>query len=167
MIMARLIRTTTIIADCESVVSNPDLMGSPIESYLVQHALIVLCAEIQQEVYEIVRNRAAYANDQQLTNFTSNTAKRVLRSVEKSELAGFVGHFGKEEKDRFNQLVDDTEVTKYNNAVSNRHDVAHRSGVHVTFSELKDAVFAASNILYALETSLNPAMPTNSISDIP
>lgn len=162
--MVRLIRTTAIIEDCEAIVSNPEIMGSPIESYLVQHALVVLCAEIQQEVYEIVRARAAQADDQQLANFVSNAAQRVLRSVGKSELAGFVGHFGQEEKERFNQLVDDAEVTKYNNAVNNRHDVAHRNGVQVTFSELKDAVSAASNILQALATSIEPTIPAAAVS---
>lgn len=133
-------------------------MGSPIESYLVQHALVVLCAEIQQEVYEIVRVRAAQTDDMQLASFVSNAAQRVLRSVGKSELAGFVGHFGQEEKAKFNELLDEAEVTKYNNAVNNRHDVAHRNGVQVTFSELKDAVSAASNILQALATSIGPAV---------
>jgi hypothetical protein len=152
--MARLIRTSAIIEDCEAIVSSPELMGSPIESYLVQHALVVLCAEIQEEIYEIVRVRAAQADDQQLANFVSNVAQKVLRSVGKSELAGFVGHFGQGEKAKFNQLVHDAEVTKYNNAVNSRHDVAHRSGAQVTFSELKDAVSAASNILHALASSI-------------
>ena len=152
--MARLIRTSAIIEDCEAIVSSPELMGSPIESYLVQHALVVLCAEIQEEIYEIVRVRAAQADDQQLANFVSNVAQKVLRSVGKNELAGFVGHFGQGEKAKFNQLVDDAEVTKYSNAVNNRHDVAHRSGAQVTFSELKDAVPAASNILHALASSI-------------
>lgn len=125
-------------------------MGSPIESYLVQHALVVLCAEIQQEIYEIVRVRAAQAEDQQLASFVSNAAQRVLRSVGKGELSGFVGYFGQKEKEKFNRLLDDAEVTKYNNAINNRHDVAHKSGVQVTFAELKDAVSAASNILQAL-----------------
>ena len=156
--MARLVRTTAIIEDCEAVVSSPEVIGSPIESYLVQHALVVLCAEIQQEIYEIVRARAAQADDHQLANFVSNAAQRVLRSVGKSELAGFVGHFGQQEKTKFNELVDETEVTKYNNAVNNRHDVAHRSGVQVTFSELKDAVSAASNILQALAVAIEPAV---------
>lgn len=152
--MAWLVRTRAIIEDCESFVSNPELMGSPIESYLVQHALVVLCAEIQQNIYEIVRARVAQTDDQQLANFVSNVAQRVLRSVGKSELAGFVGHFGQQEKKKFNELVDEAVVTKYNNAVNNRHDIAHRSGVQVTFSELKEAVSAASSILQALASSI-------------
>jgi hypothetical protein len=54
--------------------------------------------------------------------------------------------------------VNDAEVTKYNNAVNNRHDVAHRSGVQVTFSELKDAVSAASSILQALASAIEPVV---------
>lgn len=161
--MARLVRTTAIIEDCEMIVSSPEVAGSPIESYLVQHALIVLCAEIQQEVYEIVRARAAQADDLQLASFVSGAAQRVLRSVGKSELAGFVGYFGQEEKEKFNQLLSDAEVTKYDNAVKNRHDVAHRSGVQVTFAELKDAVSAASNILQALAISIEPAAGADAV----
>ncbi len=161
--MARLVRTTAIIEDCESFVSNPEFMGSPIESYLVQHALVVLCAEIQQDIYEIVRERAARADDQQLASFVSNAAQRVLRSVGKSELAGFVGYFGQEEKKKFNALLDEAEVTKYNNAVNNRHDIAHRSGVQVTFSELKEAVSAASNILQALALSIESVVSEEAI----
>lgn len=71
----------------------------------------MLCAEIQQEVYEIVRARAAKADDQQLASFVSSAAQRVLRSVGKSELAGFVAFFGQAEKEKFNHLLDETEIT--------------------------------------------------------
>lgn len=155
--MARLIRTSTVIEDCEAIVTNSEVMGSPIESYLVQHALVVLCAEMQQEIYKIVRHRAAQANDKQIANFVCNAAQRVLRSVGKSELAGFMGCFGQDEKEKFNQFMEDATVTKYNNAVNNRHDVAHSSGVQVTFPELKEAVAAASGILQAMEDSLKKA----------
>ncbi|MGK2870674.1 MAG: HEPN domain-containing protein [Alphaproteobacteria bacterium] len=152
--MNSLLRTTAIIEQCEGLLSNSDIRGSPVESYLVQHALIVLCAEIQQEIYEIVRARAAQAEDNQLESFVLSASKRVLRSVGKSDLSSFVGHFGGAEKEKFNRLVDDYEVTKYNNAVSNRHDIAHKNGVQVTFSELKEAVSAASKILQALALSI-------------
>ena len=103
--MARLVRTSAVIEDCEAIVRSPDVIGSPVESYLVQHTLVVLCAEIQQEVYEIVRARAAKADDQQLASFVSSAAQRVLRSVGKSELAGFVAFFGQAEKEKFNHLL--------------------------------------------------------------
>lgn len=164
MSMSWLNRTSTVIEDCEAIVMNSAVTGSPIESYLVQHALVVLCAEMQQEIYKIVRQRADQTNDQQLSNFISKAAGRVLRSVGKTELAGFVGLFGQNEKEKFNQLLNETAVTKYNNAVNNRHDVAHKSGVQVTFSELKEAVVAASGILQAIVASLEKvdnAMPLN------
>lgn len=153
--MVALNRTRTVIDDCEEFIGSSNVMGGPIESYLVQHALVILCAEVQQEVYGIVRTRATSLNDHQIESFVSIAATRVLRSVKKDELSGFVGYFGKTVKKKFNDLVDDREVTTYDNAVRNRHDVAHKTGVQVTFSELKLALAAAENILIAVAESID------------
>lgn len=152
--MSRLIRTSAIIEDCEKIVSDPQFMDSPIISYLAQHALIVFCAEMQEEIYLIVQERAKSAQDEKLANFVSNAAKRILRGVSKSELSRFVEQFGQEEKDKFNNSLKDEEVTIYNNAVMNRNKVAHRSGAQVAFSDVKEAVRIATEILNALESSI-------------
>lgn len=155
----RLIRTHTIITECEAVKSIYELNGSPIESYLVQHALVVLCAEMQYEIYDIVENRAKQASDQQLTKFVSSAAHKVLRGVLSSEIVGFVGCFGEDEKDKFRNSIREEDFTKYNNAVSNRHKVAHQNNaqlnVQVTFLELKEAYSIATDILAAMESSIN------------
>ena len=153
--MTTLLRTKTIISECEKVTENSILSNTPIESYIVQHALVVLCAEIQQEIYSIVRHRTQLLNDQQMARFINEVASRVLRSVEKGELAGFAKNFGLEEKDKFNRLVDDKIVTTYNNAVSNRHNIAHKTGVQVTFTELKNAVSAAQEVLGAFSKAIH------------
>jgi hypothetical protein len=147
--------------ECKAVLSNPKSSGSSIESYLVQYALIVLCAEIEEKVTDIVKNRAFLTCDESLANFVSTISRRVLRSVKKNELAGFVGYFGKKEQGKFNDFfMDDTgqkRVQSYDNAINARHSIAHGgSGVQVTFSELESAISVAQHILQAFEQSIYP-----------
>jgi len=159
---ALLLRTQTVIDECELFLDNHNGFGSPVESYLVQHGLVVLCADVQQEIYKLVQERAEKLPDTQISSFVYATSKRVLRSVRKDELATFVEFFGKTEKEKFNSLLDDCDVTRYNNAVSNRHDVAHKTGVQITFGELKLAKTAACKLLEAVTNAIQPPIVAGS-----
>ncbi|MEP6756426.1 MAG: HEPN domain-containing protein [Chthonomonadales bacterium] len=149
-----LLRTVSAVDDCERHLKETNSAGTEIESYLTQYLLVVLCADVQEELYRICEERAKLANDEAMFTFISASSRKVLRSVLKHEIAGFVGMFGQNEKLTFNKIIDDETVTKYNNAVSNRHDVAHKTGTQVSFSELKEALVAAQDILQAVELAL-------------
>ena len=110
---------------------------------------MVLCAEVQTELYGLVESRAAAAKDEALRSFISLSSRKVLRSVMKSEIAGFLEMFGSGCKEKFNAKIDEHSVVIYNNAVSNRHGVAHNNGSQVTFKELKEAVVTAEKLLIA------------------
>lgn len=149
------LRTRAIIDDCLKHVSASMSEGSEIESYLTQHALVVLCAEIQQEIYSIVDERSAKYEDERIRSFVSESSKQILRSVQKSDLAGYLKNFGLDIKEQFNDLLDDADVSRYNIAVRGRHNVAHSSGAQITFRELQEAVISAERILDALKTAIN------------
>lgn len=151
-------RTDVVVEECEEFLRDNSQLGSPIESYLVQHALVVLCADVQQEIYKIISTRVDVSTDIGLNLFVSKASKKILRSVEKSELAGFIAHFGDHEKQKFNALVDDRDATIYNSAVKNRHNVAHTAGVQISFAELKEAISAAKRILACFVFSLSPGV---------
>lgn len=148
-------RTELAIQECEDHLKDSASFGTSVESYLTQHILVILCAEMQQDIYKIVNERAAKSTDICLTNFVTKTNKNLLRSVEKGYLANFIGYFGSDILIRFNALLDDKEITIYNNAVANRHDVAHRSGATVTFDELKVATKIAKKILDSIKSVLD------------
>ena len=150
-----LLRTKVVIEDCESHLESTKSGGSEIENYLTQHIVIILCAEMQQEVYRILDERAGLSKDEGLCRFSAAAGQRILRSVRKDDLANFVEFFGKAAKDQFNSAVDDRDVTIYNNAVNIRHDIAHKSGGTVSFKDVKDAVVVAGNILEALKTAIH------------
>lgn len=150
-----LLRTKSAVEDCEKHLTSSTSFGTEIESYLTQYLLVVLCADIQQEIYRISEARASLLKDEAITAYVAATARKVLRSIGKEEIAKFVGNFGPAFKSKLNDLIDDGDVTIFNNAVNNRHDVAHKQGAQITFRELKNAVSVALKILEAVERSLN------------
>jgi hypothetical protein len=109
---------------------------------------------MQQALYRIADQRAQRSSDPALHEFVSAASARILRSVRKDEIATFVGLFGASYKSRFNSSLDDRDVTVYNNAASERHNVAHRQGSTIAFMELRDAIAAARKILVAAEVAL-------------
>jgi hypothetical protein len=149
-----LVRTMSGIEDCERHLASSGGLGTEIESYLTQYLLVVLCADIQQEIYRLSEKRALAANDAALSSYVSSSAPLVLRSVSKSDIAKFVGYFGVECKDKLNSSIDDADVTVFNNAVISRHNVAHKHGTNISFRELKEAASVAVKILEATARSL-------------
>lgn len=149
-----LLRTKSAVEDCERHLTSSAGFGTEIESYLTQYLLVVLCADIQQEIYRLSEARASIVKDEAISAYVAATARKVLRSVKKNEIAMFVGMFGPASKSKLNSLIDEADVTIFNNAVSNRNDVAHKQGTQITFRELKSTVVVAQKILKAVERSL-------------
>ena len=149
------IRTHTALNNCEQHLHDTGAVGSPIESYLTEYLLILMCADMQEAIYKVIEEWANKSASPSLKEFVAASSRKVLRSVKKSEIAGFIGMFGSTHQDQFNSALDDREVTVYNNAVENRHNVAHRTGATVAFSEIKTALSSARNILAAVEKALS------------
>jgi len=150
-----LLRTQLAFDNCKEHLEKSGALGTEIESYLTQHVLVVLCADVQQELYSTLEKRAEKAGDVALKDYAVATCKRVLRSIGKKEVVGFVGYFGREAKDYLNANVNDVEVQLYNNAVSGRHDVAHKTGSNITFRELALAMNAARNFINVVSKAIS------------
>ena len=151
----RLVQTNDVYVECQNHLSTVVPGGSPIEAYLTEHILVVLCAEMQQMARQIADQRAQRSTDPAIHAFVTAAGERILRSVRKDELSAFVGLFGSTYKDEFNARLDDREVTVYNNVVLQRHAVAPRGGGSVSFSDLREAIDAANNILDSMENALS------------
>lgn len=106
-----LLRTQLAFDNCQAHLEQSNAWGTEIESYLTQHVLVILCADVQQELYRVLEERAEQNGDGPLKNYAVATCKRVLRSIGKSEVAGFVGYFGTEAKEYLNTHVNEKEVT--------------------------------------------------------
>jgi hypothetical protein len=153
--MAReLLRTKLALDNCRSHLIEANGEGTEIEAYLAQHILVIMCAEIQQELYAALELRLNQSTDGNITNFALAAGKRILRSIGKGEVVGFVNNFGSAAKNYMNDHLSEREVTLYNNAVANRHDVAHSSGSNITFRELDDILIAASKFINVFEDAI-------------
>ena len=55
-----------------------------------------------------------------------------MRNAKKEGMAEIAGFFGSDAKKRFNDSLDEREVTLYGNATKERDDVAHRFGATIS-----------------------------------
>ena len=150
----RLPRTQLAIQNCRDHIIATNSEGSVIESFLTQHILVVMCAEVEQEIISILERRVSHPSDSELKNFAVAAGKKVLRSIGKKELSGFLNNFGSAAKEHFQNSVSDEKATLYGNVVSNRHKVAHSSGGNITFRELERGIDAALEVLAAVDTAI-------------
>ena len=148
-----LLRTKLAIEECDKHLRGKSARGPAIESYLTQHVLVILSAEMQQEIYKLLETKAS-SLPTDIRTFVSMAGKRLLRGVKKGEIAGFLGHFGAGTKEALDANVDERDVTLYNNAILARDSVAHADGSRITLEELKTAVECAGRILNAVQISL-------------
>ena len=116
--------------------------------------LVVLCAEVQQDIYRLVEDNAKNETTASFQNFVATASKRLLRSVQKGDLAGFLAYFSPDKKSYFNESLDEVKVTLYNNAVQNRHNVAHSGGSNMTLAEVEAAVNATVHVLEKFQEAL-------------
>jgi len=151
-----LLRTKNALRECQEHLARTSTDGSIIESYLTQHILVVLSADMQQAIYELLDKKAQQVQQESIRLFVSAAGQALLRSVRKSAISGFVAKFGEAAKDIFdsNLLDKDQEITRYSNAIKNRDSVAHKQGVQITFGELEGAVAAGELLLLAVDRAL-------------
>lgn len=152
--MEWLVRTRSFLDACHAHIDQAAAEGTEVEAFLAQYLLVTLCAEMQEEMYRVIETRARACGDDELCCFTLSAAKRILRSVRVSELAGFVGHFGPQRKQRFTEGLDERVMLQYDSAVESRHSVAHRGGVQVTLSEIREIVESAGSVLDSAQSAL-------------
>lgn len=148
-----LLRTKLAIEDCEQHLSVHSTTDTSIEAYLAQYILIIMCADVQQEIYKITELKAASLTPE-FQQFTTESAKRLLRSVQKKDISKYLSLFGSHVRDSLNKAVSNADVTIYNNAVGARHDIAHNQGTRVTFPDVKNAYDAAIRILAAVASAM-------------
>jgi hypothetical protein len=107
----------------------------------------------------MIEERANSAGDNNIKSYMVASVNRILRSAKKERIAEIAGFFGDDVKTRFNDSLDDRDVTLYGNATKDRDDVAHRYGSELTFNELKEAVEAGNKILEAFQIAITPPSP--------
>lgn len=112
-------------------------MGT-IESHLVEHALIRICAAFEHEIQRTLVERCAESGDQARDQYVSSVIQRVVRSIRVNELSGILGGFDEDYKASYLSWVDENPqaATAYSNIVTNRHAVAHGRPRQATWNDV-------------------------------
>jgi RiboL-PSP-HEPN len=150
--------TATVIDECEQALDSAAIRGTSVEAYLVQYALVVAYAEIEDAIKAIIRTRLDIAAAPAVKTLLGKAVDKLYRGPKKESLSEFIACFGKNVADHFNSRLDPIQVTRYGNLITNRHEIAHKRGVHLTFDELKDAIHAAQIVVISFDEVIAAAL---------
>ena len=153
--MSHLLRINTAFEDCKRHIDENKLSGTPIEFFLTQYLLVLLCANVQEEITKISIGAIKHSPEcGYLEKYVTESIGKLFRSVAKTELSGLLGHFSEEVKKDFNSRLNERDVSFYSNAISARHEVAHKSGTSISFGDIEKGINGAKKIIDAYESSL-------------
>ena len=151
----KLDRVDMTIEVCQEHLTNSTSSFRPqIEDFLTQQLLVIIYAEIEKAIKEMIIAQARDRCGDDFPAFIASCLNAIVHSMKSSEMAGLLKRFGTARKDRFRELVDDRAETAYNNIVMNRHNTAHGSGSNLTFREAVKSYRAGLSVIESLSTAL-------------
>ena len=139
---------------CKKHLDSTSSYGSQIENFLTQQLLIIICAEIEKAIKEMIIAQARDRCSDDFQTFIQSCLNATFRSMKSSEIAGLLNRFGTARKERFRELVDARAITAYDSIVGNRHDTAHGSGSNLTFREAVGSYRVGLSVIESLSTAL-------------
>ena len=136
----RIPRIDEALDKCEAHLSLEKAVEPEVQSLLTQSLLILICAEFEKKVLELIEERCQSVSDDSVRAFLKDCTKSVFRSLRISEIAGLLNRFGTSHKEAFNQHLENNEKVKsrYDSILSNRNQVAHGGGSNATLREVKE-----------------------------
>ena len=132
------------------------------ESYLTRYLAVVICAEVEETVADLIVAHITRSADQQVASFLSNVKRRTnyVANAKYSEIRKILSYFDPSYGDEFADLVrssvDDKGLQALANLVGLRNEVAHGSPPPVTFDEAELALDTAASVVAAVESVLAP-----------
>jgi len=153
--MLKLERTELALEQVKAHLLSTDTHNPQIENYLAQYLTVTFYSEMERKVKDVYGQRIARNADERVRYFAESSADSWSRLVPKSDIAKLAQCFGDECKNRFNEALEDREVTIYSNVIGNRHDASHGLGGTITVQQIEDALAAASNILNKLKEAID------------
>ncbi len=127
-----------------------------IEHYLTQYLLVLTYAQFENAVREMLVRRFGRTGDTELERFAESQMRSLLRGIRTSDIADLLGSLGDSRKKAFKDKMDANPKaeTFFNNIVTNRHGVAHRTGSTVTLRELETFYSEGHVVLDAIQEVL-------------
>ena len=150
----KLDRVEMTIEVCQEHLNSTRSYGSQIEAFLTQQLLVIICAEIEKAIKEMIIAQARDRCSDDFQAFIKSCLNAIFRSSKSSEIAGLLNRFGTARKQRFLELMDEGAKNAYDSIVVNRHNTAHGSGSNLTFREAVASYRAGLSVIESLSTAL-------------
>ena len=135
--------------------------SGPLASYLVAHSLIIIYADLEQEITRAVADRCKKSGDSFQNKFVIKAVDRRVQSIRFSDLSGLLNDFDRSCKTKFGKMFPENGKTRiyYGNIINNRHSVAHGSSFNATWIDVTEWWPEACRVVGAfcdiLETDTN------------
>jgi ribosomal 50S subunit-associated protein YjgA (DUF615 family) len=151
--------TDTAIEDYQIHVRQHPDTDLGILAYLTRHINGLMCAEIEQAVSRLIRERLEIGcSDAATSNFLKSGGYSSIRNAKLEEIRKAVTRFGDAYKEKFDLLVGQTigeaDRGKLGMAVGRRNQDAHENPPNITFRELEEAFRVATFVVEAVRTTL-------------
>ncbi|MDX0277201.1 hypothetical protein GOC21_25355 [Sinorhizobium meliloti] len=144
-------RTEALITVVESNVGED---AGPVSSFLAQYLAVILYAEMEERVAEIVKVHLEGHTHKAVAGFITASLNDLIKRLPKSDIAKLTARFGDEFRERFNQAMDDKNITLYMNVIEARHEIGHKRGSNITLGDVRKGHAAANEILTAFTKCL-------------
>lgn len=152
-------RTELALEECHKHLKKTKTFNTAIEAYITRGLIVLLCAEIEASVTDLVIRRVEASDDPEVRQFAKSISKGFVRNAKPGEIGDVVGRFGEHCRRRYQQTLDafigDAGRARIGNLVANRDRFAHGEPPNVTFRELQEETFEdAVGLLRAVEEAL-------------
>lgn len=138
---------------CELHLSSGDV-ESEVKDLLTRALLILICAEFERKIKELVKEKCQSIADDQVRQFAQNSTERMFRGLKIGDLAGLLAHFSREYKLQFDNNPDETAKNMYSSILTNRNAIAHGGESVATFQDVKRYYKKAHFVLDWFERAL-------------
>lgn len=115
-----------------------------------------IVAEYEARIKLLIRLRCSRGNDDYVKAFVQSSAKVVTRDFGIGDIKGHLKRFGEDYAKTFRDLIDQPLEQAWNNVYTNRHAVAHDTGIQMSLRDLKEHYEKTRAVIDAVVTA--PAM---------
>jgi hypothetical protein len=148
-------RLDDAMATCKKHLDSTGARGTEIESFLVSHLLVAAVADYEEKLEAMMAKRAERTADGHLHSFVKAACNKMARAPSLSKIAGLLGSFGQDYKAAFSTVITNTPAhIAYDNIVTNRHAIAHKTGSLFTFTDLERDYPTSKQVLEAAANAL-------------
>lgn len=150
----RISRIDEAFEKCREYWENASGVDQEIQSFLAQSMLVLIYAEFEKKLKEIVIGRCAEVEDSSVKEYIRNSTR--IQSLKIGDIAGLVGRFGEIHKEEFRRILEEhrLEENLYESIRSNRNSVAHGGAINATLDEVKTYYEGGHAVLDYVETAL-------------